>query len=248
MNRSRKYNIFPTVGGVLFDLDDTLFEQRQWLAGAWKAVAKAATQFGVDEATLERALVTIAADGSDKGKIIDRAVSAVAPADTPIEPLVRAFRAHRPDRLDCWPGARAALEAIRARVPIGLVTDGDVEIQRSKLGALGFDGLFDAVVFSDELGREKRKPHPAPFRTALNALAIDPAGAVYVGDRPDKDIAGAHAAGLRAVRVRTGEYRSAADNVNTWATVDDVHAAVTLLLPNLSTTRPVRRDSPQALR
>jgi HAD superfamily hydrolase (TIGR01549 family) len=58
-------------------------------------------------------------------------------------------------------------------------------------------GQFDHVAVSADLG--PRKPDPAIFRGATNALGVDPAAAAMVGDRPDKDIAGAHQAGLRTV-------------------------------------------------
>jgi len=100
-----------------------------------------------------------------------------------------------------------ALSALRERIPIGLVTDGDVGVQRAKIEALGLTGAFDAVTFSDELGRDRRKPHPAPFLTAAESLGVDAARCLMVGDRPDKDTRGAQAAGLfGTVRVRTGEY------------------------------------------
>ena len=109
------------------------------------------------------------------------------------------------------------------------MTDGDPLIQRSKLRALGFVDVFTVVVLSDELGREHRKPDPRPFAVALDRLAVAPADAVFVGDRPDKDVAGARAAGLAAVRVRTGEYAARPDEPAPWASVPDAVAACELL-------------------
>lgn len=51
----------------------------------------------------------------------------------------------------------------------------------------GLAGSFDVIVISDEIGREFRKPHPAPFLAALDALWIPPADAIHIGDRPEKD-------------------------------------------------------------
>jgi putative hydrolase of the HAD superfamily len=46
------------------------------------------------------------------------------------------------------------------------------------------------------------KPHPEAFRTALAAVGgVDPAAAVFVGDRPWDDVCGAQAVGMRAVLV-----------------------------------------------
>jgi len=219
------------IAAVLFDLDDTLYDQQRWLAPAWSAVAAAATRCGVDGGALERALVAIAAEGSDRGRIIDRALARVgAPHDVPIAPLLAAFRSSVPRRLAPYRGVREALRLVRAEVPIGLVSDGDVAIQRAKLRCLGLDDAFDVVVLSDELGRERRKPHPAPFRVALAALRVPARHAVHVGDRPDKDVQGAVAVGMRAIRVRTGEYRAMPDDPVPWRSAGDVAEAVAIVL------------------
>jgi putative hydrolase of the HAD superfamily len=221
------------IDAVVFDLDDTLFDQRVWLAGAWRAVAAVGTRHRLDEADLHDALVEVAALGSARGRIIDRALARVGGADLEVTPFLDAFRAHRPARLPLYPGVADALADLRRRVLLGLVTDGDPVVQRSKLAALAIDDVFDAVVLSDELGRDRRKPHPAPFRAVLDLLGVDAARAVFVGDRPDKDVAGARAVGMRALRVSTGEYAGAPDVPRPWLRVADVRAAVDALAPSL---------------
>lgn len=218
------------IKAVLFDLDDTLYPQAQWLYGAWRAVAAAAADHGVDKAALFSALVDIAGEGSDRGRIIDRALERTGAVGVPIEPLVDAFRGYRTGPLQPYPGVPRALAGLSAEVPIGLVTDGDVALQHDKLVALGLEDAFDVIVYSDAYGRECRKPHPLPFRIALAALGVSPDCAVFVGDRPDKDVLGATAAGMRVVRVRTGEYRGVEDEIRPWYTGVSVAEAVRVLL------------------
>ncbi len=170
-------------------------------------MAATATAEGADGDALLAALHTVASEGSDRGRIIDRALALTGADGIDVRPLVEAFLPHRPASLPRWPGTREALAGLRRHVPIGLVSDGDPGVQRGKLRALGLDGAFDVVVLSDLLGRGRRKPHPAPFLRALDLLSAPATRAIYVGDRPDKDVAGAAAVGMRALRVRTGEYR-----------------------------------------
>ena len=219
----------PVPSVVLFDLDDTLYPQRAWLTGAWRAVATRAADYGVEPDSMLRALLAVSSEGTDRGRIIDRALSLVGAPDVPVAPLVDAFRAHAPERLDTYPGTHRALTMLSRRVPLGLVTDGDPVIQRNKLRALGLGGRFATIVFSDELGREHRKPDPYPFEVALGRLGVVPEDAIFVGDRPEKDIAGADAAGIRSIRVRTGEYAALPDAPSPWASVRDVVAAIRLL-------------------
>lgn len=216
------------IDAVVFDLDDTLFLQEQWLDGAWAAVARCASDHGADGDRLDRTLRRIAAEGTAAGGIIDRALVAAGQEDLPVEPLVGAFRGHRAGRLQPLPGVVAGLERLRRHVPVGLVSDGDVSIQKGKFEALGLEPLFDVVVWSDDLGRSRRKPDPAPFLAALDRLGTSPERTVYVGDNPAKDIAGAEGVGMRAVRVRTGEYASRT-GPEAWLEVADAAAAMAAL-------------------
>jgi putative hydrolase of the HAD superfamily len=218
---------------VCFDLDDTLYPQASWLAGAWDAVAAAAARSGVAEEALREALDVCAAQGSDSGRIIDRALARVGAEQLPVGPLVAAFRSYEPARLDLYPGAGQALARLAERVPLGLISDGDPTIQRAKLAALGVAPIFGVVVWSDDLGRDHRKPDPLPFEVAVEALGVPAADIVYVGDRPAKDVAGAVAAGLTAVRVRTGEWASDPDDPRAVQSCDTVVEAINALLTRL---------------
>jgi putative hydrolase of the HAD superfamily len=216
------------IDAVLLDLDDTCFDQREFLAGAFGAVARRAGELGADEVRLRDALVTIAAAGSDRGHIIDEALENMG-ARVPVGPLVDVFRSYRPDRLSPYPGVPESLGQMRRVAPLGLVTNGDPAGQRAKLAALGLEDAFDVVVFSDELGRSFRKPHPAPFRQALRLLDADPGRSFFIGDHPDRDIAGAQHVGMRAIRVRTGEYASRPDVVTPWRIAPDAASALRAL-------------------
>lgn len=221
------------IGAVLCDLDDTLFPQAYWLDGAWCAVAAAAADRGVEHAPFLKALQDAAAEGSARGGIIDRALAATGTreyAGELVGELVAVFKAYRAPRLEPYPGAVEALKALRERVPLAVITDGDPGVQEGKLSSLGLLEAVDCVVISDRFGREFRKPHPRPFQHALATLGVEPRFAVCVGDRPDKDVAGASALGIRAVRVHTGEYAEMPDDVEPWFSASGFAAAARLLL------------------
>jgi HAD superfamily hydrolase (TIGR01509 family) len=74
---------------------------------------------------------------------------------------------------------------------------------RSELRRHGLLAALDAVVFCTDVGW--RKPHPIPFRRALEMLDTSPKEAVFVGDDPVWDIEGARSAGLRPILLTTHE-------------------------------------------
>ncbi len=101
------------------------------------------------------------------------------------------------------PEAIPLLDSLRARgIRVGLCSNAPYRVQslHAQLAFLGLDGHLDAVTFSAEVGW--RKPSPRIFAAALSALGTTAERAVMVGDSEAADIAGAHAAGMRAVLIR----------------------------------------------
>jgi putative hydrolase of the HAD superfamily len=94
----------------------------------------------------------------------------------------------------------ALLDSLRDRgLRIGLVSNAFDPgwLLRNDLERMGLSDRLDTAVFSSELG--KRKPHPAIFEAALEALGVDPERALFVGDRRFEDIRGAKEVGMATV-------------------------------------------------
>jgi putative hydrolase of the HAD superfamily len=79
-----------------------------------------------------------------------------------------------------------------------VVSNWDVSL-RGVLEQIGLAPLLDEVVISAEVGAAK--PDPAIFERALDLAGVGAAEALHVGDTADVDVAGALAAGLRAVHL-----------------------------------------------
>jgi putative hydrolase of the HAD superfamily len=103
---------------------------------------------------------------------------------------------------DAWqaaPGAHALLRGLRQRdLRTGIVSNFDHRLP-AVLAALELAPLLDVVVLPFHAGAAK--PDARIFHAALALLGIEPAEALYVGDDAEDDIAGAGAAGLRALDV-----------------------------------------------
>jgi putative hydrolase of the HAD superfamily len=66
--------------------------------------------------------------------------------------------------------------------------------------ASAFRGLVDVEVFSSVVGL--RKPDPAIYRYACDALGVDPEDCIYCGDGAYRELTGAQALGMTAVEIR----------------------------------------------
>ncbi len=208
------------VTGVLFDLDDTLFDHRgaadrglrSWLAG-----------LGLDgmlEDHAERwfALETYHHERFQRGEIShveqrrariraflpgwDLADDAVA--DDTFAGYLACYRA----AWSAFDDAAAALErALGAGLAVGILTNGDQTIQETKVRRTGLASYSVPVYASSSLAAAK--PDPRAFHHACADLGVDPSGVVMVGDSLRHDVHGARAAGLRSVLIdRVGRYRA----------------------------------------
>jgi len=96
-------------------------------------------------------------------------------------------------------GAVDAVSRLREEgIRTAVVSNSDGSVRES-LSRAGFDGLFEFVLDSHEVG--VAKPDPLIFTHALERLGVDASGAWYVGDSVFHDVGGADRAGLASVLV-----------------------------------------------
>jgi putative hydrolase of the HAD superfamily len=101
-----------------------------------------------------------------------------------------------------FPDAGEALAELRARGHrLVVASNWDCSLP-DWLGPTGLLEHVDGVVTSAAAGAAK--PDPAVFRRALSLAGVDGGEAVHVGDSLDNDVAGARAAGIRAILVQRG--------------------------------------------
>jgi putative hydrolase of the HAD superfamily len=98
------------------------------------------------------------------------------------------------------PGVTDVLPRIAERFRLGLISDTGFtpgRVLREVMRRDGLLGYFDALTFSDELGRAK--PQPEPFLHTLRLLDARPEAAVHIGDLPETDLRGARGVGMRVI-------------------------------------------------
>ena len=196
---------------VLFDLDDTLFDD-QFSSRAGLAVLRSTFPMLASEPfpTFERRYRVILEEthlhvltgaltpAEARRERFTRFLSESFPASSEdVESAAALYAAaHRASRRPV-PGVLALLQHLRTHVKIGVVTNNVVVEQVEKLRELGMESLVDVLVVSEEVG--VAKPHPAIFHAALERLACAPDEVVMVGDSWENDILGASRVGIRSV-------------------------------------------------
>lgn len=95
----------------------------------------------------------------------------------------------------CPPERRQVLEALKARYPLGLLSNFDsATTGLNILAKHGLHGYFDPIHISEAIGF--RKPRPEAFLQTAEAMGIVPAEALFIGDTFALDVVGAKGVGM----------------------------------------------------
>jgi putative hydrolase of the HAD superfamily len=226
---------------VVFDLDDTLYPEREFVRGGQQAAAAwAERSLGADPDEVFAELWAMFEAGV-RGDTFDRWLGSHGHAIARNrEAMVAAYRDHHP-RLEPYLDVRPVLEELCLTRALGLITEGVRRVQQSKLAALGLQDLLKDVVIIGQEEREDWKPSPRPFARWLEGKDFLPAEAVYVGDNPAKDFLGARRAGWWSVRVRRPDgLHVAAEPVDVEAR-PDFELVDLVKLPTLISEQPRQR-------
>jgi putative hydrolase of the HAD superfamily len=196
------------VRGVVFDLEDTLFDKSDWII---PAIEYAAEQFGLDLTRTAELLQEYSQrpTGLD-ANVYNHVLLGCGQFDTAMN--VRALCAwanqYHPARgsLQLYPGTLTALECMSAKYKLAIVAEGQVETQKLKISALGIEPVIPVIAYSDEIdGIRSRRPDPRGVLLAIQKLNLPPSEVLWVADNPARDFLRLRERGVLTARVLTGE-------------------------------------------
>ncbi len=188
------------VKALVFDLDDTLYDEKQFVSGGFRTVAGyLEDRYGADrQAAYERMRQLLREKG--RGKIFDQLLAEKGLDCSLVSDLVEIYRSHQPS-LKLYPDAVSLLRRLQGKVKTGLITDGAAKVQWNKIRALGLDKIMDTIVVTDDHGVDCWKPSPFPYLLVTERLGVRPEDCLYVGDNPEKDFVTAKQLGWHTARV-----------------------------------------------
>ena len=181
------------VEAVIFDLDDTLYSEKDYVRSGYSAVASAFPYvMGMEKklwAAFEKRLPAI-------DTVLD-AEGITAPEEK--TKALQIYRSHIPT-IELYPGADGMLRRLAQCKKLGMITDGRPEGQWAKIRTLGIETFFDKIIVTDELGGPNyRKPNEAAFLLMQQSLDVPFEKMVYIGDNVGKDFVAPQKLGMNAI-------------------------------------------------
>jgi len=187
---------------LLFDMDDTLYDEKQFVKSGFIKVAEFVEgEFKIEKEVYYKILIDIFNRGS-RGNIFNLALERanVAYEENIIQAMVKIYREHNP-KIRLAEDVKLLLVKLKRVYSLGIITDGYFKVQKKKVQALRLEEMFDSIIYTDEYGREYWKPDVLGYKLALEEFRVLPEEAVYVGDNPYKDFIGAKKIGIPTVRI-----------------------------------------------
>ncbi|MCK5824473.1 MAG: HAD family hydrolase [Ichthyobacteriaceae bacterium] len=198
----------------VFDLDDTLYKEIDYLKSAYKTIVKT-VKIDFDTNLSFSKLYT---KYSNQENVFEYIIS--VNKDIPLDYLLNIYRFHFPD-INISNSIFNFLGKLKqCNYKIGVITDGRSITQRNKLKALGIENLVDEILISEEFGSEKPNDNNYLFfQNKYPAYKY-----FYIGDNVRKDFVTPNKLGWNTIGVKD------IDNVNIHTQKIDVKD---VFLPNI---------------
>lgn len=187
---------------LVFDLDDTLYLERDYVASGLRAVgAWAERQLSI--AHLGDEMVRLFEAGR-RGRLFDEALglAGVAGGAELIARMLCVYRQHRP-RIRLAEDAERLFARAAPATGLAIITDGYLDAQKRKIRALGLhDRGISVAVCTDRWGLPHWKPSPRAFDHVQAFFGLPSGAFVYVADNVDKDFHAPRRLGWRTVQIK----------------------------------------------
>ncbi len=185
---------------VIFDLDDTLYNERHYVESAMLRVAEYFGQkyeMNIEEVYQELMQIL---DEKGRGKIFNIFMDNHAIEEN-VADIVQIYRDTKP-RLSLYQDAEETITELKKKgILLGIITDGCSKVQHRKIDGLQIRGLFDEVIVTDDY-EQAAKPSTLPYCMILDRHPqLKPEECIYIGDNPNKDFMGAREVGMATARI-----------------------------------------------
>ena len=167
---------------VLFDLDDTLYKEIDFVKSAYKYIA----DYLSHHHNIDNTFQTLWDTHNNGENAFDRLLDMIGTSTIDIPALLKLYREHFPI-IELSEDVSDTLSTLKLKgATLGIITDGRSLTQRNKLKALGLDKYFDNdnIIISQEFGSEKDNAANFEFFVTKFGASND---FYFIGDNPKKD-------------------------------------------------------------
>ncbi|MBU2699191.1 putative hydrolase of the HAD superfamily [Sporomusaceae bacterium BoRhaA] len=190
----------------VFDLDDTLYDEKTFVYSGFRAVARFLLEtYAIPENDSYSLMIDRLKHG--RGRIFDDTLLPFGVySKRVVLQCLGVYRGHHP-KIELYADAIRCMERLK-KDSVYIVTDGNKLVQKNKLVALGLYNTVKFCFITHRYGVQHAKPSPHCFLKICEREKVVPSEVVYIGDNPYKDFVGIKALGFKTVRMMRGHFKS----------------------------------------
>jgi putative hydrolase of the HAD superfamily len=190
---------------LVFDLDDTLFNEETYVLSGFKSVSKFLQRNNnIDsKESLEFMMKDLKENG--RGKIFNNLLVKYSIfTGKRLRKLISIYRMHKPE-IKLYKDAFAILNKYN-NISKYIVTDGNKIVQKIKCNALNLDKYMKEIFITYRFGIKYAKPSTYCFHKILDLEKANPGNVIYIADNPNKDFVNLNKEGFNTVRIMRGMF------------------------------------------
>jgi putative hydrolase of the HAD superfamily len=190
---------------LVFDLDDTLYDEITFVHSGFNAVAKFLfEQYALPQKSLFKAMVKVL-EVKGRGEVFNSILHENGIySKALVKRCITIYRHHHPEiKLP-----QESINCIRRFKDTHkyIVTDGNKIAQYNKIKALGVESYFKKVFVTHRYGIKNAKPSVYCFEKIRAIEKCEPNEVVYIADNPNKDFVNIKKMGYLTVRILKGGF------------------------------------------
>ena len=190
---------FSNIKLLIFDLDDTLYPEYEYILSGFQAVAELVSSRTSFTSTLLFGYMSKEFDNGNHARVFDSLLNHFKLGSIRTQDLISVYREHDP-KIQLFDHYHEFLFSLKLRFKLAIISDGYYMVQKKKIEALGLGSYFDKIEITDKYGLEYWKPSTKCFINVLRQFDVRPSEALYIADNPAKDFKAPNKLGMLTIR------------------------------------------------
>ena len=190
---------------LVFDLDDTLYEEIEFVKSGFKAVADYLHKNYSINKEKAFSIMLQELEENGRGKIFNTVLKHFNVFSLKeVKKCLTIYRLHKPV-IQLSSSGEQCLKRFKG-VRKFIVTDGNKIVQSNKITALKLSHIIERSFITHRFGIKNAKPSTYCFEKIAEQYKESPENIVYIADNAKKDFVNLKKKGFKTIRVKTGMY------------------------------------------
>ena len=192
---------------LIFDLDDTLYNEIEYVESGFQAVS----EFVFNEYKINSDetfnFMKDYLNKNGRGYIFNAMLKKyLIYSKNNVSKCISIYRGHKP-KIKLSKNNINSLNNLKVKSSLYLVTDGNKIVQKNKIESLGIKYIFKKIFITHRYGIHNAKPSLYCFKKIKELEKCKWKDIFYIGDNPKKDFVNLNIVGANTVRILNGSFK-----------------------------------------